>query len=955
MTDLLSALRASLGDKYRIDRELGGGGMSRVFVAEEIALGRQVVLKVLPTEMAATVNSDRFRQEVQFAARLQHPHIVPVLATGEDAGTLWYSMPFVSGESLRARLTGGALSIRDALGVWREMLDALAHAHKAGLIHRDIKPDNVLISGRHALVTDFGIAKAMASATNAENGSSLTGIGFVVGTPAYMAPEQAAGMSEVDQRTDVYSAALVAYEMFTGKAPFGELTASQALASQVQVTPAAPRTLRAELPAGIDALLMQCLAKDPAGRPSSADAVLEALDVLEAAGGLSASTTGGSPVSHTALALAAGRRRKWYVGGAVLATMVAAVIWRNGRPGSASETGAARDLVLVASFSHEAADSSVARAITEALRIDLQQSNRLRAAEPQMVRTTLQTMRLAPDAELTDSLARAVGQRTGAKAFINGALSKLGTGYVLTARLVSVADGVEVAALRETARDPSQLLDATDRLSKAIRQKAGESVASLRGSSALPSVTTTSFAALERYAAGIELMRQGQQLSAAGEFEKAIALDSVFASAWVGLSTSLGNAGIRLADRTRAVTRAYDLRQKLVPVERLRVESRYHSARGEFTEEVAAYRALLAIDPTNYAALNNLGRQMLARGRFADAESLFKAAVVARPGSLAPLEMLQQVAVARADTALMDSLRRTIPKGEIATRLEYYYAEKISAAAGEYSRLAAIVDSTLASKPDPEFSIELLRSRSELLIMRGRLRVAENEVQRVVRPLVQRLDPTRMYSIDATMAEARLVLLDDTTGARRGLSRIDSALVGTTVPREDQAFLYRAFLHARTGNVRTARQMLAEAGPLLPRDTTWTQWINGEIALAEKRPLDAIGQFRRVVGAEQFCLICGSGALARAFDAAGMRDSVVAVYERSLASRVPADRTGEDVMERARALKRLGELYEDRGNLVQAIRRYREFVELWKDADAELQPVVADVRERIVRLEAKRG
>ena len=149
--------------------------------------------------------------------------------------------------------------------------------------------------------------------------------------------------------------------------------------------------------------------------------------------------------------------------------------------------------------------------------------------------------------------------------------------------------------------------------------------------------------------------------------------------------------------------------------------------------------------------------------------------------------------------------------------------------------------------------------------------------------------------------------------------------------------------------------MLAEAAPILPRDTTWTQWINGEIAMAEKRPLEAIGYFRRVVGAEQFRAICGSGALARAFDAAGMRDSVVAVYERSLASRVPADRQGEDVMERACALKRLGELYEDRGNLVQAIKRYREFVELWKDADAELQLVVADVRERIARLEAKRG
>jgi tetratricopeptide (TPR) repeat protein len=954
MADLLSQLRESLGDRYRIERELGGGGMSRVFVADEVALGRKVVLKVLPPEMAATVNSDRFRQEVQFAARLQHPHVVPVLATGEDAGTLWYSMPFVDGNSLRARLTSGRMSIRDGLGVWREMLDALAHAHNSGLIHRDIKPDNVLISGRHALVTDFGIAKAMASATSADAGSALTGVGLVIGTPAYMAPEQAAGMSEVDPRTDLYSAALVAYEMFTGKAPFGGLTASQALASQVQMTPPSPRSIRSDLPEGIDALLMRCLEKDPAKRPATADEVLEELDTLDVGGVITPPADG----SRASRALTPGRRRGrgiLYTAGGLLTLIAVALLAKGIASRSGATDATSRDLVLVASFSHAAADSSIARALSEALRIDLQQSPRLRVLEPQLLRTTLQTMRQEPDVELTDSLARDLGQRTGAKAFITGALRQLGTGFVLTARLVSVADGAEVAALRETARDQSELLDATDRLSKGIREKAGESVASLRGSPALPSVTTASLAALEHYATATEMMRSSQQIAAIAEFEKAIALDSLFASAWVGLSTTLGNAGIRPADRSRAIERAYALRGKLATVERLRVESRYHSARGEVTEEISAYRSLLAIEPKNYASLNNLGRLMWARGRLVEAESLLKAAVAARPGSFAPLEMLQQVAVARMDTALIDSLRRSVPKGALAPRLEWGIKAAMQTSAGDYSRLAARVDSALGTQPDQEFGIDLLRMRSDLLLMRGRLRAAESDVQKVIRPIAQRLDPTRMYAIDATMAEARLVLLDDTAGARRGLARIDSAVLLAKVQREDQAFLYRAFVHARAGNVALARRMLQEATPLLPRDSTWAQWINGEIALVERRPQDAIAQFRRVVGTEMFCGICGSGALARAYDAAGMPDSVVAVYERSLASRSPADRRAEDVMERARALNRLGELYENRGNLEQAIRRYREFVDLWQDADPELQPVVADVKERIARLERKRG
>lgn len=955
MADLLSQLRESLGARYRIERELGGGGMSRVFVAQELALGRQVVLKVLPPEMSATVNSERFRLEVQFAARLQHPHIVPVLATGDDAGTLWYSMPFVDGNSLRARLAGGALSIRDALGVWREMLDALAHAHKAGLIHRDIKPDNVLLSGRHALVTDFGIAKAMVSATHADGVAALTGVGFVIGTPAYMAPEQAAGMSEVDARTDLYSAGLVAYEMFTGKAPFEGLTASQALAAQVQTMPPSPRTLRPELPAEIDVLLMRCLAKDPADRPASADLVLEVLDALDGSGWVLTPSSDGSRAAGATTARSVRRRAPLFVGGAVVVAVAVALMARTVVSRRATAADASRDLVLVALFSHAAADSSIARALTEALRIDLQQSPKLRVVDPQLLRTTLQTMRQEPAATLTDSLARDLGQRMGAKAFITGTLQAVGTTFVLTARLVGVVDGVEVAALRETAREASGLLDATDRLSKALRQKAGESVSSLRGSPALPSVTTASLPALVHYAAAIEMMRNGQSLQAITEFEKALSMDSLFASAWVGLSSALSNAEIRNADLMRAVNRAFAMREKLSPLERLRVESRYHGARGEFTEEIAAYRATLAIDPAHYASLNNLGRLMLARGRLAEAESLLKAAVAARPASFAPLEMLQQVAVARADTALIDSLRRTIPKGALATRLQWELASALNASASDYTRQAALTDSLLATRPDQALMVILIRGRLDLLVLRGRLRDAEAAVQRDIRPFVERVDPTRMYVIDATLAEARLVLLDDTAGTRRALARIDSALVGTTVARDDQSYLYRAFLQARAGNVRQARQMLAESAPLLPRDTTWALWINGEIAMAERRPQDAIAQFRRVIGSELFCAICGSGALARAFDAAGMRDSVVAVYERSLASRIPSDRRIEDIMERARALKRLGELYEDRGNLARAIRRYREFIELWKDADPELQPVVADVRERIARLEARRG
>ncbi|MDQ6717178.1 MAG: serine/threonine protein kinase, partial [Gemmatimonadota bacterium] len=182
MSEIRDQLQRTLGDNYTLERELGGGGMSRVFVAEETSLGRKVVVKVLPPELAAAVNLERFRREIQLAAKLQHPLIVPVLAAGVSEGLPYYTMPLIEGESLRARLSrAGELPIHDAVRVMRDMLSALSYAHEHGVVHRDIKPDNVLLTGQHAMVADFGVAKAISAATNP--GSSLTSLGVALGTP----------------------------------------------------------------------------------------------------------------------------------------------------------------------------------------------------------------------------------------------------------------------------------------------------------------------------------------------------------------------------------------------------------------------------------------------------------------------------------------------------------------------------------------------------------------------------------------------------------------------------------------------------------------------------------------------------------------------------------------------------------------------------------------------------
>jgi serine/threonine protein kinase len=283
-TELREQLQQTLGEAYRLERELGGGGMSRVFLAVETALGRNVVVKVLLPELAAGVSIDRFRREIQLAAQLQHPHIVPLLTAGESGGLPYFTMPFVVGESLRARLfRDHELPVPEAIRLLRDVASALDYAHAQGVVHRDIKPDNVLLTHRVAVVTDFGVAKAL-SASGASGGQAhapgLTTMGVTLGTPTYMAPEQASADPAMDHRVDVYAFGIMAYEMLAGRPPFTGRTPQALLGAHLVALPEAVTIHRPGLPPGLASLVMQCLEKHPADRPQTAGILMTALDTL---------------------------------------------------------------------------------------------------------------------------------------------------------------------------------------------------------------------------------------------------------------------------------------------------------------------------------------------------------------------------------------------------------------------------------------------------------------------------------------------------------------------------------------------------------------------------------------------------------------------------------------------------------------------------------------------------
>ena len=285
-----AGLTAALADRYRIEREVGAGGMATVYLAQDLKHDRRVALKVLKPDLTAVLGHDRFPREIRIVAQLQHPHILPLHDSGEIAGFLYYVMPFVDGDSLRARIDrDGPLSVSEALRILREVVDALAAAHARGIVHRDIKPDNVMLSGRHAVVTDFGVAKAVSEAGK----DKLTTVGLAVGTPHYMAPEQAMGESEIDHRVDLYAAAVLGWEMLAGRPPFGGRTAQQVLSAHVLEKPADIRTVRPEVPEPVAELFTRCMAKDPDDRPQDAEAMLAVLESV------ATTPSGGTTPTHT--------------------------------------------------------------------------------------------------------------------------------------------------------------------------------------------------------------------------------------------------------------------------------------------------------------------------------------------------------------------------------------------------------------------------------------------------------------------------------------------------------------------------------------------------------------------------------------------------------------------------------------------------------------------------------
>jgi tRNA A-37 threonylcarbamoyl transferase component Bud32/tetratricopeptide (TPR) repeat protein len=582
--ELAEQLKTSLGATYTIVRELGGGGMSRVFLAEDIALGRSVVIKVLLPELAAGVNAERFKREVQLSARLQHPHIVPVLTAGEVDGLPYYVMPYVKGDSLRARLAAGPMSIPEVVSVLGDVAKALAYAQSDGVVHRDIKPDNILLSGGAATVADFGIAKAISSARRAEDGEGLTSLGTSLGTPAYMAPEQVAGDPDVDHRADIYSLGCVAYEMLTGHSPFAGKSPQQMLAAHVMESPAPLAEQRSDIPPSLVALVNRCLEKEPSLRPQSAGELVTALE-----------TTGSheSVTSAARVARARSRVPTWaLVGGLVLLGAAAIPTYRAFTKPAVASTALS---IAVAPF--EVLDPQLAlwkEGMVDVLSRNLDGSGPIRAVPPSVA-----IKRWEGHGDRTS--ATAFGKRVGAQIVVYGQIQPAGRDLVDAKAWVVDAER-DAAPIEVQLRDSTSRMDrVTDSLSVKVLAAIGRNRSI--GAGRVASLGSGSVPAIKAFLQGSQYFRRTQWDSSITAFKEAIALDSTFGIAYLHLAQASGwSAGSGNSEAVAANRRAGQLvRPGLSPHDSLMLAAAGHYAavgrngRRNLVETRAAIAAVTAV------------------------------------------------------------------------------------------------------------------------------------------------------------------------------------------------------------------------------------------------------------------------------------------------------------------------------------------------------------------------
>ncbi len=680
-TRLSSKLEAALTGRYQIDGKLGEGGMSVVFRARDLRHERAVAVKMLRPELTAALGAERFLREIRIVAGLQHPHILPLHDSGDADGSVYYVMPFVEGESLRQRLDReGAFPPAEAIRIAREVSSALDYAHAHGVVHRDIKPENILLSGQHAIVADFGIARAV----DVASGASATATGIVVGTPAYMSPEQAAGEA-VDGRSDQYSLACVIYEMLSGAAPFSGTTPRELMARHAieEVPPLS--SVKPDLPPILSAALARALNKQPDARYRTASSLAAALEGTATPAGATTpvphSPPGGGPVPP-------GRRAIGVLGiGLVLA--LAVVVWglgwrsRRAPPPIPPAAPGAATAVAVLPFAVPGADTlGLSEGMVGLLGTKLDGAGDLRVVDP---RALLSHLAQQANVRLGPEEASVIARHFGAGLYVLGDVVQI-PGRLRLAAAMYRPDRSEAIARAEAEGDVGQLFELVDEVTTQLL--AGWSGRESRVSG-IAAVTTASLPALKAYLEGEAALRDARFDQAIDGFQRAVATDSMFALAWYRLSVA-GEWLTRDDIAGPAAERAAQLGDRLPERERRLLEAMRSGRRGAFDEALSRYRAIISTYPEDLEAWIQMAELEFHFGPWRARSSTlsrpaWERALALDPSQIAARVHLARIAALEGRSGAVDTLVREIlalhgtPGREPGTRSEDLEMETLRA------------------------------------------------------------------------------------------------------------------------------------------------------------------------------------------------------------------------------------------------------------------------------------
>ena len=956
---------------YEITSPIGRGGMGEVYLAEDTRLGRKVALKLLPSEFTGDEDRlRRFRQEARAASALNHPNILTIHEIGSENGTHFMATEYVEGDTLRRRMAGGALKLGEALDLAIQVASALAAAHQAGIVHRDIKPENIMVrSDGYAKVLDFGLAK-LAERPTAAGGSAAptlmkveTRPGIVMGTPHYMSPEQARGFG-VDTRTDVFSLGVVIYEMVAGRAPFEGGTPSDVIVSLLDREPAPLSRDSLGVPAELERIVGKSLCKDREERYQVVKDLLIDLKSLReelafeaklersvpperrggaASGGLAgpAVATGmveaPHPTSNAEYFIAGVKRHKRYVAliSVMLAVTAAASVFMFSHRAVALTD---KDTILITDFVNTTGDPVFDGTLKQGLAAQLEQSPFLSIFPEARVRQTLRLMNRAPEERVTTDVAREACQRQGLKAYIAGAISSLGSNYVITLEAVNAQSGEEIAREQVEATNKEGVLKALSQAATGLREGLGESLQSIQKFDAPLEVTTFSLEALKAFSLGREQELAGKYLESIPFYKRAVELDPNFASAWIKLAIQHNNTSQpKLA--AEYAEKAFELRDRASEYEKLRIAYFYYqfvtgelekaietqelfkrsyprehtgpgnlavlNARiGRFEKAIAETQEALRLNPNTYSWHMNLMGHFIRLNRFAEAEEVVGRAMGQKLDGIAFHTGLYQIAFVRGDaTAMQQQLEWG--KGRPDEYLVVDLQTETAAFAGQYrqsqdfSRRA--VDMALRSNAK-EVAAQIAAEQAQRSAALGLCQQAKAAAAQALA-----LERSKASLVRGALA---LALCGEVGQAQSIIDELEKRYPKDTLITSLWLPTIRAVGHINRNDHATAIQLLEAAKSYEAVGEFWPQTFRGQAYLRGRNGAEAKSEFQNILDHRGY---------------------------QSMSVLNPLAHLG---LARAAAMT---------GDTAQARTAYQNFLALWKDADPDI-PILQEAKQEYDKL-----